>query len=239
MLIAYFDEVKPSGTDQPYYILGGLVLDETIIPELEQEINELAVKCFGTETGISKQTEFHATDIASGRKNFKKLRNPKERFNIIKELIKIYDKEDLVFRVAVRLNVDKLYEGVNLEEMALMYFIEKVNSLAVSKNTTAMLIGDFEKEKIVTQAVQNLAIYKKDGTPYAFGKNIKNILDTVHFAHSHNSRLLQLADTYLWTFQLRNRTETQSELRTDLLKFINEETDTNWPHKYKYWPSRS
>ncbi|WP_163340050.1 DUF3800 domain-containing protein [Desulfopila sp. IMCC35008] len=121
MLIAYFDEVKPSLPDQPYYWLGGLVIDDEIIPDIEKEINALAVKCFGANSGISKQTEFHATDIASGKKNFKKLTNPSKRFDIIKELVKIYDKPDKVYRVTVRLDVSKLYSGTNEEEMALMY----------------------------------------------------------------------------------------------------------------------
>jgi hypothetical protein len=98
------------------------------------------------------------------------------------------------------------------------------------------MIGDFEKEQIVNNAVRNLAQYKEDGTEFAFGQNIDSIIDTVHFAHSHNSRLLQLADTYMWTQQLRYRTSKQSSLRDNLINFINEETDTYWEHKYKYWP---
>jgi hypothetical protein len=156
MLITYFDEVKPNEPDQPFYWLGGLAVDDQVIPQLEQEINALAVNCFGAGTGLSKKTEFHATDIASGSRNFKKVRNPADRFEILKRLIQIYDKPDGVFRVAVRLDVSKIFAGKSTEELGLMYFIERVNNLARSKKTRAMLIGDFEKEKIVTQAVENL-----------------------------------------------------------------------------------
>ncbi|WP_240910285.1 DUF3800 domain-containing protein [Desulfopila sp. IMCC35008] len=99
-----------------------------------------------------------------------------------------------------------------------------------------MLIGDFEKEKIVNRAVKNLAKYKTDGTPYAYGQDIENIVDSVHYAHSHNSRLLQLADTYMWSQQLLHRVGAQSALREDLRKYIHDSSDTNWEHKYKYWP---
>jgi hypothetical protein len=236
MLIAYFDEVKPNEPDQPFYWLGGLVVTEQIISQIEQEINALAVYCFGARTGLVKKTEFHATDIASGSGNFKNARNPGERFEILKQLIRIYDKPDDVFRVAVRLNVSKIYSVKSIEEIALMYFVEKVNSLSKAKKTRTIMIGDFEKEQIVNNAVRNLAQYKEDGTEFAFGQNIDSIIDTVHFAHSHNSRLLQLADTYMWTQQLRYRTSKQSSLRDNLINFINEETDTYWEHKYKYWP---
>lgn len=237
MLVTYFDEVKPSNPEQPYYWLGGLAIDDAMIPGLEQEVNALAVDCFGAGSGLTKQTEFHATDIASGRGNFKRARNPADRFDVLKRLVKIYDKPDGVFRVTVRLDVTKLYGGVDEEEMALMYFIERVNNLARRKDANTLLIGDYEKEKSVSSAVRNLAKYKKDGTPYAFGQDIANTIDTVHFAHSHNSRMLQLADTFMWTQQLRHRNGKQSELREDLIKFINDETDTSWEHKYKYWPN--
>jgi hypothetical protein len=239
MLITYFDEVKPSAPDQPYYWLGGLMIDDHLIPTLEQEINALAVKCFGAGSGLTNQTEFHASDIASGRRNFKKVRNPAIRFDILKELIKIYDKEHGVYRVAVRLDASKLYPGTDAEELAMMYLIERVNRFCRRTSTLAMLIGDYEKEKTVNKAVQNLARYKEDGTPYAFGQDIDQLVDTVHFAHSHNSRLLQLADTYMWTQQLRNRVGMQSGFREDLVKFIRDDTNTYWEHTYKYWPNRA
>ena len=213
------------------------MIDDQCIPELEQEINTLAVKCFGPRSGLTKQTEFHATDIASGRRNFKKVRNPADRFEIIKQLVQIYDKPRGVYRVAIRLNVAKIYAGKDIEELAMMFLVERVNNFSRGKKTHAMLIGDFEKEKIVNNAVQNLAHYKEDGTPFALGHDIDHVIDSVYFSHSHNSRLLQLADVYIWTQQLRHRVGQQSELREDLKKFINEETDTDWEHKYKYWPA--
>lgn len=58
MLITYFDEVKPSDPDQPFYWLGGLAIDDQVIPQLDQEINALVVSCFGAGTGLTKKTEF-------------------------------------------------------------------------------------------------------------------------------------------------------------------------------------
>ena len=92
MLIAYFDEVKPSGTDQPYYMLGGLVLDETIIPELEQEIkieeyeetskkdNNLSVKI-----DSAKEKEMKTLDLEGQRDQKGKLveKNPKTKIDPI------------------------------------------------------------------------------------------------------------------------------------------------------------
>lgn len=98
------------------------------------------------------------------------------------------------------------------------------------------MIGDFEKEAVVNEAVQHLAEYREDGTPYAYGRAIQHIVDTVHFAKSHHSRLLQLADTFLWTRQLLSRTEEQSPPRKQFIEFIRHQTDTAWDHKYKWFP---
>lgn len=212
------------------------MLDEAHIPVVEMELSNLAVKCFGKGSGLTKQTEFHATDIASGCRNFRNWRDPRKRFEVLKDLIRIYDKPDGVFRVAVRIDVPRLYGGVDCDELALMYLVEKVDAFARGRKTTSMLIGDFEKEKAVNRSVQSLAEYREDGTLFAFGRKITNVVDTIHFAHSHHSRLLQLADTYLWTQQVRYRSGEQSELRTELVRFIEKETDTGWEHKYKYWP---
>ena len=74
------------------------------------------------------------------------------------------------------------------------------------------------------------------GTKYAYGKSIENVIDTVHFAQSHHSRMLQLADTYMWIQQLANRTDKRSDLRQDLVTFASKEADILFPSTYKFWP---
>jgi hypothetical protein len=120
-----------------------------------------------------------------------------------------------------------------------MFLVEKVDSFAKGRKTLAMLIGDLDNEKAVNRAVQNLVEYRSGGTKYQYGHKIENVIDTVHFAHSHHSRLLQLADTYLWMKQLMNRTDPLSDLRRDLVEFIRQETDIGWDHKYKRWPPKA
>lgn len=239
MLLTYFDEVKPVLPDQPYFWLGGLMVDDGIAPRLEEEINVLATSCFGGRTGLTRQTEFHAVDIVHGKGNFKGVPNPKERFDLLKQLVRVYAKPEGVYRVTSRIEVEKLYSGVDAQEKALMFLIEKVDGFAGARNTRAMLIGDFEREGLVEAAVQSLSAFRENGTPYAFGKDIEHLVDTIHFARSHHSRLLQLADVYLWTEQLRYRRGERKELTADLLRFINDETSTGLPTTYKRWPPES
>ncbi len=235
MLISYFDEVKPNPQGQPYYWLGGLMLRDEVIPTLESELNQLAHRCFGSYEP-TQSTEFHATDICSGNRNFRRWREPARRLEVLKELARIIDKPDGVFRVSVRLDVDRIDASVDYEAMAFMYLVERVNQFSRSRQTTSVLIGDLEHGGVVERSVRNLSSYRSNGTLYAFGQSIGNVIDTVHFAHSHHSRLLQLADAYMWFKQLFHRTDQAAGIKVELKQFLREETDIMWDHKYKYWP---
>jgi Protein of unknown function (DUF3800) len=189
MLLTYFDEVKPQQPGQPYYWLGGLMIVAAMLPVLEAELNALAHDCFGAAAGLTRESEFHATDIASGSRNFKPLKDPRKRFDILKRLLKIIDKPDGVFRVLVRLDVARIDDSLDLEALALMFLIEKVDAFARGRKSQALLIGDLDNEKAVNRAVQNLSVYRADKTKYAYGRKIEHVADTIHFARSHHSRL--------------------------------------------------
>jgi hypothetical protein len=157
----------------------------------------------------------------------------------LKELARIIDKPDGVFRVAVRLEVDRIDASVDYEAMAFMYFVERVNQFCRARKTTSVLIGDLEHGGVVERSVRSLSHYRSNGTLYAFGQSIGNVIDTVHFAHSHYSRLLQLADTYMWFKQLFHRVDEATGIKVALKQFLRKETDIMWEHKYKYWPPDS
>lgn len=235
MLIAYFDEVKPEDAIQPYFWLGGLMFSEAALPVAEREVDALAEECFG-QAERSKRTEFHATDVCSGSRNFRRWRDPGRRFDVLKRLVHVIDQPDGIFRVVVRLDVRRIDEKIDHEALAFIYFVERINQFAKARKTHVLMIGDFEREVIVNRSVENLAGYRRNGTLYAFGQRIGNVVDTVHFAYSHHSRLLQLADTYMWIKQLLGRQEPLADLRAEFAAFVRKQTDISWEHKYKYWP---
>ena len=63
-----------------------------------------------------------------------------------------------------------------------------------------------------------------------------DLIDTVHFAQSHHSRMLQLADVCMWYRQLIYRTDVPTSLREDFLIFCRE-LDIGMPNTYKFWPT--
>ena len=48
---------------QPYQWLAGIIVDESLVRELEGQVGELAKECFGTAT-LGRETEFHAAEVS-------------------------------------------------------------------------------------------------------------------------------------------------------------------------------
>jgi hypothetical protein len=61
------------------------------------------------------------------------------------------------------------------------------------------------------------------------------MIDTIYFAQSHHSRMLQLADVCMWYRQLTSRTDLPTTWRKDFLLYC-QELDLGL-NTYKFWPT--
>src|SRR5581483_100008 len=235
MLLAYFDEVKFQAGSQPYYWLGGVIVDAQLVRELEREVDALARECFGMST-LGRDTEFHAAEIFHRKRNFKDWPDIDKRLSVIKRLASIVGRREGVGRVFTRLEPAKMVAGDNLDQKAFMFFIERVEMYLRSKQDVGMLIGDRESEKVATVFAEALSRYREQGTSYAFGTKLERLIDTVHFTESHLSRMLQLADTYVWLLQLCTH-DAGKYPASELVQYIRKQTDLLSPHRYKIWPT--
>ena len=104
-------------------------------------------------------------------------------------------------------------------------------------NSLGMLIGDRENDQVSDRFSTSLSQYKAEGTEFSLGTEISNLVDSVHFTHSHLSRFLQLADAYAWIlqFQLKNR-GSSTQGHKAILDILNQENVDLSPSKYKEWP---
>lgn len=233
MYLIYFDEVKYQKKVQPYYWLGGIMIPAGLVSELEAQVNALSKECFGTarlETG----TEFHAKDIFHGKNNFKGWEAAK-RIDVLQRLAKVIDRHDEIFKIPVRLEPARMLAS-DPEHKAFMFFVERVQMQLHSLNSIGMLIGDHEKS-MVGASTYNLSRYRENGTDYQFGHTIDRLIDTVHFTHSHHSRMLQLADVYMYAQQICESSNKEGWTRIKFTDFISKETRLRAPHRYKDWPT--
>jgi uncharacterized protein DUF3800 len=85
-----------------------------------------------------------------------------------------------------------------------MYLIEQLNAFFDEVGTVGMMFGDYD-EPVIGSSVASLAKYRAGGTEWHRGQDIDRIIDTIHFARSHHSRMIQLADIYLYCLQFMNQ----------------------------------
>lgn len=231
MHLVYIDEVKCDHAQERYYWLCALAISEADIVSVEDSLNAIAQSYFGT-TVLDSRTEFHAVHIAHGKGPFKG-HNIAKRVALFKDLARVIDVHPNVGRVVVRLDPSKMTRDDH-QAFAFMFLVERVNDLMLARGSMALLIADHDKEFVSTN-VRNLSSFKATGTDFQFGREIRNVVDTVHHTHSHHSRLIQLTDLYTYAMSLREK-EHSGYPRAQLVEYVNALSNFSFPSKYKYWP---
>lgn len=232
--LTYFDEIKPdkrAGRD--WYLIGGLVVPFALVPAIEDQLNSLAQEFFGTSE-MTPETEFHAADIYSGKGAYKG-RASEDRIKLLSRLALILGSaiEGGTGKVYARINVDKLHSA-DPAQAAFAFFCERVQAF-VGKRGGTLLIGDLDGEES-KRMIRDFSRYRANGTtPWDYGAPIPSFIDAVHFAHSHHSRLLQLADVFLFFRSLGWPGKKDNWMRKSAAKAC-AELDL-FPNRYKVWPS--
>jgi len=234
MNLIFFDEVKNS-PEYPHYHVGGICIDESNLDEIEEKVSLLSEEAFGTRV-LGQNTEFHAAEIYHRKKHFKTWKDFDARINLIEKLIEILSLESIQL-IDIKINCDFLSENQAPDEIAFMFFCERANALVRRNKSLGMLIGDRESDKVSERFSTSLSEYRATETDFAFGTKIENLVDSVHFTHSHLSRFLQLADIYVWLEQFLFRNKGSDNDRHKVIFDIMKKEEINlFPSKYKHWP---
>ncbi|MGD9920194.1 MAG: DUF3800 domain-containing protein [Pseudorhodoplanes sp.] len=228
LYVAYFDEVKPDAKfGRNRYLVGGLAIPMTDIGALEKKLTKLAFDTFGS-TDLVPETEFHADYIYRAKSHYKGW-DMQKRADLLGTLCGIIS-ETPMHRVYASINLEKLYKPEDAAEFAFAHFIERLQ-MAVG-TSPCILIGDLDDEQ-VRAMVRDFSRFRQQGTPWAYGIEIGSVVDSVHFCRSHHSRLVQLADAYVWleTHTWRLRKGLMADLVTKAMDGKN-----MFPSRYKIWP---
>jgi hypothetical protein len=216
---------------QDRYVIGGLAIPLEAISELEARCGDLAESIFGNRL-MAPETEFHASHIYSGKGPYKG-RPVADRIKLLAELGQIINSNTDVRRIYAEIRTDRLYAGANAPKMAFAYFCERVQ-MATGKTGSTLLIGDYDDQGS-RQMIREFSHYRAVGnTPWDFGIPIPSIVDAVHFVPSHHSRMIQLADVYLFllTHGWGGRKGWMADELSKAIKDI-----ALYGHRYKTWPN--
>jgi hypothetical protein len=229
--LLYYDEVKYDPPNQTSFWLGGVCAEHTAIPAIENELNQISADVFGSPL-LEKETEFHGIEVCRAKGNFKG-RDFDERLEILRRLLVVAARDD-VCRIRIKINPKYITHSPDSpDEIAFMYFIEQAESLLAEKDSLGMVFGDYD-EPVIGKSVASLSQFRRGGTRWARAKGIERIIDTVHFAKSHHSRMIQLADVFLYCTQFHDQINT-SPWRKAFEKVIAASGVLNC-HKSRTWP---
>ncbi len=87
--------------------------------------------------------------------------------------------------------------------------LQRVDEIAHRQDVHALVIADERADR--DRHRERFAVYQAYGTPGTYmHSTLDRILDTVHFAPSHHSRMLQIADVlaFIWVRSGRSANET-------------------------------
>lgn len=234
MKLIFFDEAK-NDNEYPHYHIGGVCIDESNLKTIEARINAIAAKAFGN-AALTGGTELHAAEIYHRKKHFKNWNDFDTRIALIDEMIQILSMKEVML-IDIQINAKKLWGAQSPDDIAFMFLCERSNDLCRAHTSMGMLIGDRESDRVAERYAVSLSGYRADGTDFEYGRNIENLVDSVHFTHSHLSRFLQLADVYTWLLQFQNRNAHSKNTRhraiLDILKRPGIDLGAS---KYKEWP---
>jgi len=233
MYVTYFDEVKPDlSHGQEAYWVGGIAVPKDAIATVEARLAQLAKDVFGS-TELTPSTEFHCKLLYAKKGQFKGM-PVQERIDLLVELVGIIKEHEAIKRVMAAINPSQLFSPQKAAEIAFAFFCERVQMLLKGIGQTTILIGDHDNDQVKAM-IREFATYRDSRTMWDYGIKIENIVDTVHFAQSHHSRMIQLADVYMFYLTHMSKPHCRKGWMADRLRERLKGMGL-YPHKYKIWP---
>ena len=206
MYLTYLDESGSTGRrlddpDQPVHWLVGVLVPEANVVPLAHALDNV-VKNYVPD---DPRRELHGSELFGGDKSWKGV-TPSIRIGVYRDSLAALKEHNCVISYA-SINKQKLQSlAINASPylLALHFLIEKIDDL-VHQNSNpllqrALLVADQTHEN-EAHSIDLLFALQRDGSGVFPGKQITNIIDTVHFVPSETNRGVQAAD--LVAFALR------------------------------------
>lgn len=201
MLLAYVDE---SFTTMWYYI-AALVVPDTSVVSLTAALDEVVQKAVDDHGGIDPATELHGNSLVGAKDGWEALApKVRARIGVYMNAIAAIAAHDVA--VIVRgVDSDRLKKRYTRPDpphsVVLTHLIERVDEYAEAQNDLALMIAD----EVWGQDTHRRSLweYQRTATWGYRSRQITRVIDTIHFAPSSSSRLVQAADLIAFLYRRR------------------------------------
>lgn len=193
MLLAYLDE---SDSPKRYFVAGVLVPD-TEARSLTAALNGVVEEASYEHGRIASSAELHGHEIVNATKAWKRLKpDIAARIEVYNNALQAIADHNvtIIIRSVDKVRLDKRYPDGHdhPHSVVLTHLIERVDEYAERVGQNALLIAD----EVAGQDSyrRDLWQYQRSATWGYRQRQITRVIDTLHFAPSHSSRLVQAAD---------------------------------------------
>lgn len=199
MLLTYVDE---SYSRDRYYISGVAVHHESV-RSLENQVTDIVAETASVQPGVRPTSELHGHELFHGKGDWALL-SPRQRLSVYNKVFQaIADHDVSIFLRGLDIPAQKA-RYVRCDpphDIVLQHLLERINAYADETAQAALVIADELQEH--DRHRRHLSDFKALGTPGYLSSRLPRIVDTIHFAPSHHSRLIQLADMVVFLHRRR------------------------------------
>lgn len=213
MLLCFVDESNKGD----FHGFAALVADEHCTKRLTDNLNGIMAQV-SVDWGLERTTEFHAYPMFHGTEDWHRV-PARARVGLFHKVVDAIVDEPVhiilrsVDERRLRERQSKNSYPVNFppEQVCFQHILQRVDRIAARQGTYALIIADERGDR--ERHRDRFATYQTQGTPGVYmHTTLEALLDTVHFAPSHRSRMLQAADVLAFVHR-RFQTVTESDPR--------------------------
>jgi hypothetical protein len=211
MHLCYLDEAD----DKTNYYVTALLVQDSDVKKLHLALEEV-MEYSEVKYLIPRDTEIHGYSIVQGEHHWKILKsNIEARKDILVRTMKAISAYDVrIYIRGVPLNHYRSRYGTHLLDIhrtALIWTLERVQNYAASVDSDVLLISD-ELRQGHDELRKSIKYFQINPTYGYRGVVLDRVIDTIHFAPSNSSRLLQAADLISYAHHRNRRQHSTPEL---------------------------
>lgn len=202
MLLAFVDESNQGD----FHGFACVLADEHATKALTADLSRI-VRQASVDYGVDSKSEIHGHPLFQGKEDWKGV-GVRARVSLFNQIVDAVTGSDVTILLrsvsASRLTARQAanYYPVNFppEQVAFQHILQRVNRIARRRDTHALVIADDRSDR--DRHRERFATYQTEGTPGVYmHTTLERLLDTVHFAPSQQSRMLQAADIMAFLYQ--------------------------------------
>ena len=238
MLLCFVDESFKGD----FYGFAAIIADEHATKGLTEALNKIVHQA-AVDFGVPRKSEIHGYPLFHGEDDWKDV-GARARVRVFTQVVDAIAEADVTILLRAvsrgRLLDRQSYTNypVNFppEQVCFQHILQRADRVARAAHTHALMIADERGDR--DRHRERFAMYQTQGTPGVYMQTkLDRLLDTVHFAPSHHSRMIQAADMLAFVYRrVRTVTETDARAEAAMGKIWEKLVSSGKLHDVGTWP---